>query len=185
MAARDYASTRYSELAQITTSNVAQLKPAFTFDTGVQRGHEGAPLVIGDTMYLQAPYPNYLYALDLSRPGANVKWKFEPRPDAGAQGVACCDVVNRGVAYAAGKIFMNTLDAQTIAVDAKTGREIWRTKLGDVTKGETVTMAPLVVKNKVLVGNSGSELGVRGWLTALDTETGRIAWRAYATGPDN
>src|SRR3954464_5608754 len=81
MAARDYASTRYSELAQITTSNVAQLKPAFTFDTGVQRGHEGAPLGIGDTMYLQAPYPNYLYALDLSRPGANVKWKFEPRPD--------------------------------------------------------------------------------------------------------
>jgi PQQ-dependent dehydrogenase (methanol/ethanol family) len=185
MAARDHASTRYSELNQITTANVARLQPAFSFETGVQRGHEGAPIVIGSTMYLQAPYPNYLYALDLSKPGANLKWKFEPRPDAGAQGVACCDVVNRGVAYAQGKIFMNTLDAQTIAVDAGSGREVWRTRLGDITKGETVTMAPLVVKNKVLVGNSGSELGVRGWLTALDTATGKIAWRAYATGPDS
>ncbi|RZL31941.1 MAG: PQQ-dependent dehydrogenase, methanol/ethanol family, partial [Rubrivivax sp.] len=184
MPARDHASTRYSPLADINTGNVAQLRPVLNFQTGVTRGHEGAPIVIGSTMYLQTPYPNYLYALDLSKPGAPVKWKFEPRPDAGAQGVACCDVVNRGVAYADGKVFMNTLDTQTIAVDAETGREIWRTKLGDIAKGETVTMAPLVVKDKVLVGNSGSEMGVRGWLTALDTKTGKVAWRAFATGPD-
>jgi len=184
MAARDHASTRFSPLAEITTDNVSKLRPAFTFSTGVARGHEGAPIVIGGTMYLQAPYPNDLYALDLTQAGAPVKWKFEPKPDPGAQGVACCDVVNRGVAYADGRIYMNTLDAQTLAVDAETGREVWRTKLGDVSKGETITMAPLVVKDKLLVGNSDAEMGVRGWLTALDLKTGKIAWRAYATGPD-
>jgi PQQ-dependent dehydrogenase (methanol/ethanol family) len=93
-------------------------------------------------------------------------------------------VVNRGAAYADGRLFINTLDMQTIAIDAASGRELWRTKLGDITHGETMTMAPLVVKGKVLVGNSGGELGVRGWLTALDAATGKVAWRAYSTGPD-
>jgi PQQ-dependent dehydrogenase (methanol/ethanol family) len=185
MAARDYASTRYSPLDQVTVSNVRSLKVAFTFDTGVNRGQEAAPLVVGSTMYVVAPFPNYLYALDLTKPGAPMKWKFEPNPDAKSQGVACCDLVNRGVAYADGRIFMNTLDGQSIAVDAATGKEVWRTKLGDIRKGETVTMAPLVVKDKVLVGNSGGELGVRGWLVALDTKTGKEAWRAWSTGPDS
>jgi PQQ-dependent dehydrogenase (methanol/ethanol family) len=185
MAARDYASTRFSPLDQITASNVRNLKVAFTFDTGVDRGQEAAPIVVGNTMYVVAPFPNYLYALDLTRPGAPMKWKFEPNPDAKSQGVACCDLVNRGVAYADGRIFMNTLDGQTIAVDAASGKEAWRTKLGDIRKGETVTMAPLVVKDKVLVGNSGGELGVRGWLVALDTRSGKEAWRAWSTGPDS
>jgi PQQ-dependent dehydrogenase (methanol/ethanol family) len=113
-----------------------------------------------------------------------VKWKFEPKPIAGSQGVACCDVVNRGAAYADGRVFMNTLDNQTIAVDAASGKQLWRAQLGDIEHGETMTMAPLVVKNKVLVGNSGGELGVRGWLTALDAASGKVAWRAYSTGPD-
>jgi len=82
------------------------------------------------------------------------------------------------------RIFYNTLDGHTVAVDAKTGKEIWKTKLGDINKGETITMAPLVVKNKVLVGNSGGEMGVRGWVTALSTDNGQIAWKAYNTGPD-
>jgi PQQ-dependent dehydrogenase (methanol/ethanol family) len=184
MAARDYANTRFSALDQVNTGNVGKLKVAFTFSTGVDRGQEAAPIVVGDTMYVVAPFPNYLYALDLGKPGAPQKWKFEPNPNASAQGVACCDVVNRGVAYSDGKIFMNTLDGQTIAVEAATGKEIWRTKLGDIRKGETITMAPLVVKDKVLVGNSGGELGVRGWLVALDTRTGKEAWRAWSTGPD-
>ena len=98
--------------------------------------------------------------------------------------MACCDVVNRGAAYANGKIFYNTLDNHTVAVDADTGQEVWKTKLGDINRGETITMAPLVVKDKVLVGNSGGEFGVRGWLTALDISNGRIIWRAYSTGPD-
>ncbi|MGZ5203201.1 MAG: outer membrane protein assembly factor BamB family protein, partial [Telluria sp.] len=161
MAAKDYASTRFSALDQITPGNVKQLKVAFTFSVGVDKGQEAAPLVVNDTMYIVSPYPNYLYALDLTKPGAPLKWKFEPNPDAHAQGVACCDVVNRGVAYSDGKIYMNTLDAYTIALDAASGKEIWRTKLGEVKNGETITMAPLVVKGKVLVGNSGGEMGVR------------------------
>jgi len=184
MAGRDTRLTRFADLAQITPDNASQLKLAFSFDTGVRKGQEAAPVVVNDTMYVVTPWPNHLYAFDLSKPGANVKWKFDPNPSASAQGVACCDVVNRGVAFADGRVFMNTLDGQTIAVDAASGKEAWRTKLGDITKGETVTMAPLVVKGKVLVGNSGGELGVRGWIAALDATTGKVAWKAFNTGPD-
>jgi PQQ-dependent dehydrogenase (methanol/ethanol family) len=184
MPARDYASTRYSGLNQITTQNVGQLRMAWSFSTGVTRGHEAAPLVVGNTMYVVTPFPNILYALDLTQPGGLLKWTYKPDPALASQGVACCDLVNRGAAYFDGKIFYNTLDAHTVAVDAATGREVWKTKVGDFTKGESVTMAPLVVKGKVLVGNSGGEFGVRGWLTALDAKTGKLAWRAYHTGPD-
>jgi PQQ-dependent dehydrogenase (methanol/ethanol family) len=184
MAARDPQNTRFSPLADITAANVKSLKLAFTFSTGVVRGHEAAPLVVGDTMYLVTPYPNHVYALDLTKPGAPAKWVFHPKVNAGSQGVACCDVVNRGAAYADGRVFINTLDNQTIAIDAQSGRELWHTQLGEIGHGETMTMAPLVVKGKVLVGNSGGEMGVRGALTALDAATGKIAWRAYSTGPD-
>ncbi|HYE95058.1 MAG TPA: methanol/ethanol family PQQ-dependent dehydrogenase [Rubricoccaceae bacterium] len=183
MPARDYASTRYSGLTEINASNVSSLSVAWTFSTGVNRGQEAAPLVVGSTMYVVTPYPNLLYALDLTRGGA-MKWVFEPHPEAAAQGVACCDVVNRGVAYADGRLFMNTLDGHTIAVDAETGQEVWNAHIADINRGETITMAPLVVKGKVLVGNSGGEMGVRGWLTALNASDGSIAWRAYSTGPD-
>lgn len=184
MATKDYANTRFSKLDQITPQNVNQLKLAWTFSTGSVRGEEAAPVVVGDTMFVITPFPNYLYALDLAKPGAPMKWKYDPKPAASAQGVACCDVVNRGVAYAGGRIFYNTLDNNTVAVDATTGKEIWRTKLGEINKGETITMAPLVAGNKVIVGNSGGEFGVRGWVTALDAGTGQITWRAYSTGPD-
>lgn len=182
--AKDYANTRYSPLHQINGQNVGQLKVAWTFSLGVLRGQESAPLVVNGTMYVVTPYPNYLYALDLSQPGAALKWVYKPKPNAASQGVACCDVVNRGPAYADGKIILNTLDAQTVAVDAATGREVWRTPLGNINSGESITMAPFVVKDRVLVGNSGGEFGVRGWLTALDLKTGKMAWRAYSTGPD-
>jgi PQQ-dependent dehydrogenase (methanol/ethanol family) len=184
MAAKDHASQRYSALDQIDTGNVSRLKLAFSFDTGLRRGQEAAPIVAEDTMFIASPFPNTLFALDLKKPGANLKWRFDPKPRLAAQGVACCDVVTRGAAYSQGRVFINTLDAQTIAVDAKTGAELWRVQMGDPTQGETITMAPLVVKDKVLVGNAGSELGVRGWLTALDVATGKTAWRAYSTGPD-
>ena len=184
MPAHDYASTRFSPLAEIDSSNVAKLDLAFSFSTGVEKGHEAAPIVVGDTMYVVTPYPNYVYAFDLSKPGANVKWKFDPKTNASAQGVACCDVVNRGAAYADGRLFFNTLDNFAIALDASTGRQLWRTQLGDIRLGETITMAPLVVKGKVLVGNSGGELGIRGWIAALDAASGKVLWRAYSTGPD-
>jgi len=185
LASRDYEATRFSPLPDIDATNAARLTLVSTFSTGVLRGHEAAPLVVAGTMYVVTPYPNIVYALDLSKPGLPVKWKFEPRPNASAQGVACCDVVNRGLAFADGRLFMNTLDGETIALDAATGKPAWRTKLGDIRMGETITMAPLVVKGKVLVGNSGGELGVRGWLTALDAGSGKQAWRAWSTGPDS
>ena len=184
MAPKNYASTRYSTLTQVSTNNVASLKLAWTFSTGLTRGHEAAPLVVNNTMYVVTPYPNNLYALDLTKSGAPLKWAYQPQTPASSQGVACCDVVNRGAAYWNGKIIYNTLDVQTVAIDANTGKEVWKTKLGDINTGETITMAPIVAKGVVLVGNSGGELGVRGWLTGLDADSGKIKWRAYGAGPD-
>ena len=180
--ARDYASTRFSELSQIDSGNVRRLRPAWTFSTGVLRGHEAAPIVADGTMYVVTPFPNLLYALDPVT-GA-LKWRYDPRTSRASQGVACCDVVNRGAAYAEGRVFFNTLDVHTVAVDAGTGKEIWKTRLGDINRGESMTMAPLVAGGRVYVGNSGGEFGVRGWITALDAASGKIVWRAYHTGPD-
>jgi lanthanide-dependent methanol dehydrogenase len=180
----DYAASRYSALDQINAGNVAGLRPVFTFDTGVNRGQEAAPIVVGTTMYVVTPFPNIVYALDLTRPDHPVKWAFRPRPLQRAQGVACCDVVNRGAVFAEGRLFFNTLDGQTIALDGETGREIWRTRLGNINIGETITMAPLVAEGRVLVGSSGGEFGVRGWLAALDAGSGALLWKAWSTGPD-
>jgi len=167
MPGKNYASTRFSALRQITPANVAGLKPVFTFPTGIDKGHEAPPLVVGSMMYLVTPFPNYVYAIDLSaKPRPKIKWVFRPKSVPAAQGVACCDVVNRGAVHANGRLFFNTLDGQTFAIDANSGRQIWRVKLGDINKGETITMAPLVAGGKVLVGNSGGEMGVRGWLAA-------------------
>jgi PQQ-dependent dehydrogenase (methanol/ethanol family) len=180
----DPALTRFSNLAQIHTGNAAQLKLALHFPTGLNPGHEAAPIVADNTMFVVGPFPNLVFAFDLAKPGFPLKWVFDPKPQASAQGVACCDTVNRGGAYFDGKLFFNTLDNHTIALDAKTGKELWRTKLGEIKMGESMTMAPQIAKGKVIVGNSGGEMGVRGWVTALDAATGRIAWRAYNTGPD-
>ena len=185
MPAKNYASTRFSGLDEINAANVKSLQVAFTFSTGVNRGQEAPPLVVGSTLYVLTPYPNFLYALDLTKPGAPIKWRYDPAPARAAQGVACCDVVTRGPVYSGGKIFYNTLDAHTVAVDAETGKEVWKTKVGNINIGETTTMAPLVVKDKVLTGNSGGEYGVRGWIKALDVNDGHVVWTAYSTGPDS
>jgi lanthanide-dependent methanol dehydrogenase len=185
MPSRDYANTRYSGLDEITTDNVDQLQLAFTFATGTLLGQESAPIVVGDTLYFVTPFPNILYAVDLTQPGGALKWKFDPKPDAASQGVACCQPVNRGPTYSQGRIFYNTLDAHTVALDATTGQLQWKTKVGDYNIGDTFTMAPLVVKDKVLVGNSGAEFGARGWLAALNVSDGKVAWRAFTTGPDS
>jgi PQQ-dependent dehydrogenase (methanol/ethanol family) len=183
MPGKNYANTRYSGLSEINTTNASKLRVAWKFDTGVNRGQEAAPIVVGNTMYVVTPFPNVVYALDLRTNGA-VKWKFEPKPKPAAQGVACCDVVNRGCVFSDGKIYFNTLDGNSICLESESGKEVWRTELADINKGETITMAPLVVKDKVLVGDSGGEFGVRGWITALNSKTGKIEWRAYHTGPD-
>jgi PQQ-dependent dehydrogenase (methanol/ethanol family) len=184
MPTKNFAGTRYSELGEINTENVKNLQVAFTFSLGVNRGQESSPLVVGSTMYVVSPYPNILYALDLAQPGAPLKWQYNPKPSSSAQGVACCDVVNRGPTYADGRIFFTTLDAHVVAINAETGEEIWKVKLGEINKGETMTMAPAVVKDKVIVGISGGEYGVRGWIEALDAATGKSVWKAYSTGPD-
>jgi alcohol dehydrogenase (cytochrome c) len=182
-AGKNYSASRYSELNQINTDNVHQLEVAWTLSTGQLRGHEAAPIVANGMMYITTPHPNIVYAIDLNSPGT-VKWSFNPRPPTAAMGVACCDVVNRGAAYSDGKVVFNTLANSTIALDANTGEKLWETKLGDINKGETMTMAPLIADGKVLVGNSGADLGVRGWLTALDLDTGEVEWRGLSTGPD-
>ena len=181
---KNYASTRYSGLNQITTSNVAKLKQVWSFSTGALRGHEGQPLVVNNTMYVHSAYPNHVFALDLTKEGAPMKWKYTPKQDDRAVPVACCDLVHRGVNYVANKILMTTLDGQVIALDANTGQEVWKQKNADPTKGETMTMAGLVVKDKYIVGVSGGEFGVRGWLAAYNINDGKLMWKAYSMGPD-
>jgi PQQ-dependent dehydrogenase (methanol/ethanol family) len=182
----DYANTRYSSLDQINKDNVKDLQVAWSFSTGILRGHEGGPLIIGDVMYVHAPYPNTVYALDLNNDG-RILWKYEPRQDANVIPIMCCDTVNRGVAYGDGKIFLYQADTTLVALDAKTGEVAWSVKNGDVvdgSKGESGTSTPMVVKDKVVVGISGGEFGVRGHLSAYNLKDGSLAWRAYSMGSD-
>jgi PQQ-dependent dehydrogenase (methanol/ethanol family) len=182
--AGDLANTRFSTLSQINTGNVANLKLKSTMSDGIPHGHEGNPLVVNNTMYVVTPFPNKLIALDLKDPTGPAKFEFNPYPNPVAVGKACCDTVNRGASYGDGKIVYATLDDHVVAVDAKTGKQVWRTLVGNLELGETITMAPLVVKDRVIVGSSGGELGVRGWDVGLDLGSGKEVWRAYATGPD-
>jgi lanthanide-dependent methanol dehydrogenase len=180
--AGDYANHRYSELKQINTGNVGKLQVAWTMSTGVLRGHEGSPLVIGDTMYIHTPFPNNVYAVNLK--DQTFRWKYEPKQDADVVPVMCCDTVNRGLAYGDGKIFLQQADTTLVALDAKTGKVMWTVKNGNPKIGETNTNAPHVFKDKVITGISGGEFGVRGRLMAYDIKTGKLAWRGYSEGTD-
>jgi lanthanide-dependent methanol dehydrogenase len=184
MPAGDYANTRYSKLNQINAGNVGKLQVAWTFSTGVLRGHEGGPLIVGDIMYVHTPFPNKVYALDLSK-DQQIVWKYEPKQDPNVIPVMCCDTVNRGLSYGDGKIILHQADTTLVALDAKTGKVEWTAKNGDPSKGETGTSAALVVKDKVLVGISGGEFGVQCHVTAYDLKTGKQAWRAFSEGPDD
>ena len=184
MPAGNYAGTRHSTLKQITADNVGKLQVAWTFSTGVLRGHEGAPLVVGDVMYVHTPFPNNVFALDLNNDG-KILWKYEPKQDPSVIPVMCCDTVNRGLSYGDGKIFLHQADTTLVALDAKTGKVEWSVKNGDPRKGETGTSAPFVIKDKVLVGISGGEFGVQCHVSAYDLKTGRRVWRAYSEGPDD
>ncbi|WP_354687661.1 methanol/ethanol family PQQ-dependent dehydrogenase [Cupriavidus necator] len=181
--AGDYANHRYSELKQINAGNVKNLQVAWTVSTGVLRGHEGSPLVIGDTMYVHSPFPNKVIAINLK--DQSFKWKYEPKQDNNVVPVMCCDTVNRGLAYGDGKILLQQADTTLVALDAKTGKVVWTAKNGDPKIGETNTNAPHVFKDKVITGISGGEFGVRGRLIAYDLKTGKKIWTAWSTGPDN
>lgn len=178
-----YDGNRFSELDQINSTNADQLQPVWTFSTGVLRGHEGGPLVVGDMMYINTPFPNKVIALNLG--SRTIEWTYEPDQNPDVVPVMCCDTVNRGLAYADGKVFLQQADTTLIALDANSGDLVWEAKNGDPSKGETATQAPLVVKDKVITGISGGEFGVRGHITAYDMQTGEREWRAYSTGPDD
>ena len=182
----NYAGWNYSALDQINADNVQTLEMAWTMQLGIQDSHEASPLVIGDTMYIVTPKPNYLYALDLMRQGF-IKWEFRPEiPDLEtAVRSACCGAQTRGLTYADGRIFFATLDGQVFSLDAETGDVIWRAENADITIGETVSTAPLVVNDKVIVGVAGGEYGVRGHVTAYGIDTGLLRWRYYSMGPNN
>ncbi|MGJ4887915.1 lanthanide-dependent methanol dehydrogenase XoxF5 [Bradyrhizobium sp. HKCCYLRH3099] len=184
MPAGDYANTRYSKLNQINAQNVGKLQVAWTFSTGVLRGHEGGPLIVGNMMYVHTPFPNKVYAINLADDN-KIVWKYEPKQDPNVIPVMCCDTVNRGVAYGDGKIFLHQADDKLVAIDAKSGQQVWTAINGDPSKGQTGTSAPLVVKDKVLVGTSGGEFGVQCSMTAYDIKSGKQVWKAYSEGPDD
>ncbi|HET6718956.1 MAG TPA: PQQ-dependent dehydrogenase, methanol/ethanol family, partial [Rhodocyclaceae bacterium] len=181
--AGDNFNQRYSTLKQINASNVNKLQVAWTFSTGVLRGHEGSPLVIGDTMFIHAPFPNTVYAMDLKT--QEILWKHEPKQDTAVIAQMCCDTVNRGLAYGDGKIFLQRADSVLEALDAKTGKVVWSIVNGNSKLGAVNTNAPHIFGDKVITGISGGEWGVRGYLTAYDIKTGKQAWRGYSTGPDD
>nr|WP_240766751.1 methanol/ethanol family PQQ-dependent dehydrogenase [Paraburkholderia flava] len=180
--AGDYANHRYSPLKQINENNVGKLQVAWTMSTGVLRGHEGSPLVIGDTMYIHSPFPNKVIAINLK--DQTFIWQYLPKQDDQVVSVMCCDTVNRGLAYGDGKIFLQQADTKLVALNAKTGDVVWTAQNGNPKAGETNTNAPHVFGDKVLTGISGGEFGVRGRLIAYDIKTGKPAWTAYSTGPD-
>jgi len=185
---RDYALTRYSPLDQIGAANVAQLRPVWSFSTGALHAHEGNPLVIGSTLFVHTPYPNAVFALDLAQPGAPIKWRYaSPIPrNAPVPPTGCCDVGSRGLGYhPSGKLYVPLLGGELAALDAETGRELWRVRHADSRAGATLAGAPLVVRDLVIVGVSGAEYGVRGHLTAYDALSGRLVWRGWSTGPDS
>jgi methanol dehydrogenase (cytochrome c) subunit 1 len=189
MPGKDYKSDNYSKANQINTENVKNLKPAWTFSTGLLNGHEGAPLVVNGTMYIHTSFPNSTFALDLKDP-TRILWQDKPKQNPAARAVACCDIVNRGLAYWPGDdktpplILKTLLDGHIEALNAKSGELLWKMENSDIKVGSTLTIAPYVVKDEVLVGSSGAELGVRGYITAYDVHDGAQKWRAYATGPD-
>lgn len=190
MTGKNYSANNYSEANQITKQNVKQLRPAWSFSTGVLSGHEGTPLVVDNVMYIHSPFPNTTFAVGLDDPG-KILWQHKPKQNPTARAVACCDVVNRGLAYWPGNgtvgplIIKTQLDGHVVALNAKTGEEYWKLENSDIKVGSTLTIAPYVVKDTVLIGSSGAELGVRGYVTAYDIATGAQKWRAYATGPDD
>jgi PQQ-dependent dehydrogenase (methanol/ethanol family) len=181
--AGNFSNHRHTKLTQINKSNVNKLQVAWTFSTGVLRGHEGGPLVIGDMLYVHSAFPNKVFAINLA--DQTIKWKYEPKQDPSVIPVMCCDTVNRGLAYGEGKILLQQADTTLVALDAKSGKLVWSVKNGDPKVGQTNTNAPHVFKDKVFTGISGGEFGVRGWVAAYNLKDGKLAWKGYSLGPDS
>lgn len=176
-----YAEQRFSTLDQITTENVNELGLAFAVDLDTRRGQEATPLMVDGTLYISTAWSK-VKAIDAVS-GA-IKWEYDPEVPGGSAVNACCDVVNRGVAVWEGKVFVGTIDGRLVALDAANGAELWDVNTVDSTKPYTITGAPRVVKGKVLIGNGGAELGVRGYISAYDANTGAMDWRFYTVPGD-
>jgi quinohemoprotein ethanol dehydrogenase len=171
----------FSALTQITAANVASMKPAWSFDYDTMRGQEGEPLVVDGVMYVSTAWSK-VYALDAA--SGKQLWQYDPKVPGAAGFRGCCDVVNRGVAYYKGRVYVGTFDGRLAAIDARTGREVWAVNTVDQTKMYTITGAPRIVKGKVIIGNGGAEYSVRGYVTAYDADTGRKIWRFYTVPGD-
>lgn len=178
-----YNNQGYSALSQINQKNVKDLKLAWTFSTGVNRGHEGAPLVIDGVMYVHTAFPNNIYALDLNN-DQKILWSYFPKQDPSTQAVMCCDNVNRGLGFGDGKIFLQQNNGTLVALNAKTGALVWQVQVNDPKTGATNTNAPQIIKDKVLTGCAGGEFGVRCFMAAYYLKDGALAWKAYSTGSD-
>jgi PQQ-dependent dehydrogenase (methanol/ethanol family) len=174
----DTSNTRYSALDKITPVNVGKLKVAWALQLGSLRSQESTPVVVGDTLYVTSSHgPKHVFAVD-ARTGA-VRWRYSPEVPPGIDQFACCDVNNRGVAYANGKVFFGRLDGHLVALDAKTGKELWKSQVIDFTQGSVITSPPTIVKNLVITGFGGGEYGARGFIAALDQNTGKEVWRFW------
>jgi PQQ-dependent dehydrogenase (methanol/ethanol family) len=179
----DPGNTRFSPLTQINTANVGKLKVAWALQLGTLRSQESTPILVGDTLYVTSSWgPKHVFAVN-ARTG-EVRWKYSPEMPEGIDQFACCDVDNRGVAHANGKIFVGRLDGYLVALHAKTGRELWKTQVVDYTQGSAITSPPTIVKNLVITGFAGGEYGVRGAILAYDQDTGKEVWRLHTVpGP--
>src|SRR3989454_2114340 len=179
----DPGNTRYSTLTQINPGNVKNLKVAWVLQLGSLRSQESTPLVIGDTLYVTSSHgPKNVFAVD-AKTGV-VRWRYSPEVPAGIDQYACCDVNNRGVAYANGRVFVGRLDGALVALDATTGKEVWKTQVVDHTQGSVITSPPTLAKNLVVTGFGGGEYGARGYIAAYDQADGREGWRFYTVpGP--
>jgi len=180
---KDYTNQAYSRLSQINKHNIKDLHLAWTFSTGVTRGHEGSPLVVGNIMYIHTPFPNNVYALDLNN-NQKIIWSYFPKQDSSVQSILCCDNVNRGLGYGDHKILLQQNNGQLVALDAKTGVKVWDVKVNDPKTGATNTNAPHIFKDKVLTGCSGGEFGIRCFIAAYNIHDGALAWKAFSSGPD-
>lgn len=178
---RTYSEQRFSLLKQVNDQNVSQLGLAWHFDLDTRRGQEATPLVVDGVMYFTSAWSK-VYALNAAT--GEKLWSFDPKVEPGWAVNACCDVVNRGVAAWKGKVFVGTLDGRLIALDAASGDKVWEAQTTDPNKRYTITGAPRVIKGKVIIGNGGAEMGVRGYVSAYDAETGKMVWRFYTVPGD-
>jgi quinohemoprotein ethanol dehydrogenase len=178
---RTYDEQRFSPLKQINAANVNSLGLAWAYDLDTNRGQEATPLVIDGVLYSTSAWSK-VQALDAA--SGKLLWQFDPKVPGEVGIKACCDAVNRGVAAYKGKLYLGALDGRLIAIDAATGKEVWSVVTVDQSKEYTITGAPRVVKGKVLIGNGGAEFGVRGYISAYDADSGKLAWRFYTVPGD-